>query len=195
MGSWGATDADEAKPKFLTTEEKKGVYATSSGWVSQAGQTSSGNDNASAQPEVLVALRGLATKIGQATVDSVEIVTTAMDASAGGVLRVDVHYNEQVTVATASPMVVVTNSQAGGGSAANFTLTMDGALPLTNDTLSFSTTVAGGGAVAADDVLSVGAQTIDLNGGTMVDTVGAGNAERAISGAQGTAAGTLTVVA
>ena len=195
MGSWGATDADEAKPKFLTTEEKKGVYATSSGWVSQAGQTSSGNDNASAQPEVLVALRGLATKIGQATVDTVEIVTTAMDASEGGVLRVDVHYNEQVTVATASPMVVVTNSQAGGGSAANFTLTMDGALPLTNDTLSFSTTVAGGGAVAADDVLSVGAQSINLNGGTIVDTVGGGNAERAISGAQGTAAGTITVVA
>ena len=61
MGSWGATDADEAKPKFLTTEEKKGVYATAGGWVSQAGQASSGNDNASAQPEVLVALRGLAT--------------------------------------------------------------------------------------------------------------------------------------
>jgi hypothetical protein len=118
-----------------------------------------------------------------------------MDASDGGVLRVDVHYNEQVTVATASPMVVVTNSQAGGGSAANFTLTMDGALPLTNDTLSFSTTVAGGGPVAADDVLSVAAQTINLNGGTIVDTVGGGNAERAISGAQGTTAGTITVVA
>jgi len=195
MGSWGATDADEAKPKFLTTEEKKGVYATSSGWVSQAGQTSSGNDNASAQPEVLVALRGLATKIGQATVDAVEIVTTTMDASAGGVLRVDVHYNEQVTVATASPLMVVTNSKAGGGSASNFTLTMDGTLPVTNDTLSFSVTVGAGGPVAADDVLSVGAQTIDLNGGTMVDTVGGGNAERAISGAIGTAAGTLTVVA
>ena len=195
MGSWGATDADEAKPKFLTTEEKKGVYATASGWVSQAGQASSGNDNASAQPEVLVALRSLATKIGQATVDTVEIVTTAMDASEGGVLRVDVHYNEQVTVATAAPLMVVSNSQAGGGSAANFTLTMDGTLPVTNDTLSFSVTVAGGGPVAAGDVLSVGAQTINNNGGTMLDTVGGGNAERAISGAQGTAAGTLTVVA
>ena len=195
MGSWGATDADEAKPKFLTTEEQKGVYATAGGWVSQAGQASSGNDNASALPEVLVALRGLATKLGQATVDAVEIVTTAMDASDGGVIRVDVHYNEQVTVATASPMVVVTNSQAGGGSAANFTLTMDGALPVTNDTLSFSTTIAGGGPVAADDVLSIDNQTINLNGGTIVDAVGGGNAERAISSAQGTAAGTITVVA
>ena len=49
--------------------------------------------------------------------------------------------------------------------------------------------------VQCDDVLSLGAQTINLNGGTMVDAVGGGNAERAISGAQGTAAGTLTVVA
>ena len=195
MGSWGATDADEAKPKFLTTEEKKGVYATAGGWVSQAGQASSGNDNASAQPEVLVALRGLATKLGQATVDAVEIVTTTMDASAGGVLRVDVHYNEQVTVAGGSPLMVVTNSKAGGGSASNFTLTMDGSLPQTGDSLSFSVTVAGGGAVAAGDVLSIGAQTIDLNSGTMVDAVGGGNAERAISAGVGTAAGTLTVVA
>ena len=195
MGSWGATDADEAKPKFLTTEEKKGVYATASGWVSQAGQASSGNDNASAQPEVLVALRGLATKLGQATVDAVEIVTTTMDASAGGVLRVNVHYNEQVTVAGGSPLMVVTNSKAGGGSASNFTLTMDGSLPQTGDSLSFSVTVAGGGAVAAGDVLSIGAQTIDLNSGTMVDAVGGGNAERAISAGVGTAAGTLTVVA
>ena len=47
----------------------------------------------------------------------------------------------------------------------------------------------------SDDVLSIANQTINLNGGTMVDAVGGGNAERAISSAQGTAAGTLTVVA
>ena len=28
MGSWGATDANEAKPKYLTTVEKRDVYAT-----------------------------------------------------------------------------------------------------------------------------------------------------------------------
>ena len=92
--------------------------------------------------------------------------------------------------------MVVTNSRAGGGSAANFTLTMDGSLPVTNDTLTFSTTLTGGdGKQVADDVLSIGAQTINLNGGTVVDTIGAGNAEMAISAAQGTAAGTITVVA
>ena len=47
----------------------------------------------------------------------------------------------------------------------------------------------------ADDVLSVGAQNIALNSGTMVDTIGGGNAEVAISAAQGTACGTVTVTA
>ena len=92
--------------------------------------------------------------------------------------------------------MVVTNSQAGGGSAANFTLTMDGALPFTGDKLTFSKNIgAGGSTLSADDVLSIGAQTIDLNGSTMVDTIGGGNAERAISSAQGTAGGTITATA
>ena len=33
MSSWGATDADEAKPKFLTTAKKSDTYATPKGWV------------------------------------------------------------------------------------------------------------------------------------------------------------------
>ena len=193
---WGATDSDESKPKNFTTAEKRDIYANNSGWVRVAGTEKSGNDNTSADPEILVAIGELATSLGQATVSSVRFLTSEVDASAGGTLSVAVEYNEQVTVATAAPLMVVTNSRAGGGSAANFTLTMDGSLPVTNDTLTFSTTLTGGdGKQVADDVLSVGAQTIDLNGGTIVDTIGGGNAERAISAAQGTAGGTLTVVA
>ena len=193
---WGASDSDESKPKNLTTAEKRDVYATSSGWVRAAGTELTGNNNTSADPEVLVAIGELATSLGQATISSVRFNTTDVDASAGGTLAVIVEFNEQVTVATAAPLMVVTNSQAGGGSAANFTLTMDGSLPVTNDTLTFSTTLTGGdGKQVADDVLSIGAQTINVNGGTVVDTIGAGNAEMAISAAQGTAAGTITVVA
>ena len=54
---------------------------------------------------------------------------------------------------------------------------------------------AAAGTVGAGDVLVVGAQTVDLNGATIVDKVGGGNAERAISAAQGTAAGSVTAVA
>ena len=193
---WGATDSDESKPKNLTTAEKRDVYATSSGWVRAAGTALTGNDNTSADPEVLVAIGELATSLGQATISSVRFLTSEVDASAGGTLSVAVEFNEQVTVATAAPLMVVTNSRAGGGSAANFTLTMDGTLPVTNDTLTFSTTLTGGdGKQEEDDVLSVGAQTVDLNGGTIADTIGGGNAELVISAAQGSAAGTLTVVA
>ena len=54
---------------------------------------------------------------------------------------------------------------------------------------------AGGSTVSADDVLSIGAQTIALAGGTMKDTGTTVNSLRAISAAAGTAAGTLTAVA
>ena len=193
---WGATDSDESKPKNLTTVEKRDVFANNSGWVRVAGTAANGNDNANATPEVLVAIGELATSLGQATISSVRFTTSEVDASAGGTLAGAVEFNEQVTVATAAPLMVVTNSRAGGGSAANFTLTMDGTLPVTNDTLTFSTTLTGGdGKQVADDVLSIGAQTINVNGGTVVDTVGGGAAEMAISGAVGTAGGTITVVA
>ena len=193
---WGATDSDESKPKNLTTVEKRDVFANSSGWVRAAGTALNGNDNTDATPEVLVAIGELATSLGQATVSSVRFTTSEVDASAGGTLSAVVEFNEQVTVATAAPILVVTNSRAGGGSAATFSLTMNGSLPVTNDTLTFSATLTGGdGKQEEDDVLSIGAQTVDVNGGTVVDTIGGGNAEMAISAAQGTAAGTLTVVA
>ena len=78
---WGASDADESKPKNLTTAEKKEVFANSSGWVREAGSVLSGNGNTSADPEVLVALRGLAVKLGNADITEIEFVTTSFDKS------------------------------------------------------------------------------------------------------------------
>ena len=196
MSGWGATDSDESKPKWLTADQKEDVFANSSGWVVKAGSTMTGNGNTSATPEVLVALGSLATSLGQATIDAVDWESTAFDVSDGGTLKVNVHYNEEITVAGGSPLMYVENDQAGGGSATSVTLTVDGSLPFTGDKLTFSTTIgAGGTTVVADDVLSFAAQSINLNGATMVDTIGGGNAERAISAAQATAGGTLTATA
>ena len=196
MAGWGATDSDESKPKWLTADQKEDVFANASGWVVKGGSTMTGNGNTNATPEVLVALGSLATSLGQATIDAVDFVSTAFDVSDGGVISAEVSYNEQVTVATAFPLLVLTNSQAGGGSAASITLTMDGTLPVTSDKLTFRTTIgAGGSTIVADDVLSIGAQSINLNCSPIVDTIGGGNAERAISAAQGTAGGTLTATA
>ena len=196
MSGWGATDSDESKPKWLTADQKEDVFANSSGWVVKAGSTMTGNGNTSATPEVLVALGSLATSLGQATIDAVDWESTAFDVSDGGTLKINVHYNEEITVAGGSPLMYVENGQEGGGSASSVTLTMDGSLPFTGEKLTFSATIgAGGSTIVADDVLSFAAQSIDLNGSTMVDAIGGGNAERAISSAQATAGGTITATA
>ena len=77
MSLWGSSSSDESKPKNLTTAEKKEVFASAKGWVREAGSILSGNDNTSATPEVLVALRGLAVKLGAADITEITFVTTA----------------------------------------------------------------------------------------------------------------------
>ena len=196
MSLWGATDSDESKPKNLTTAEKKQVFANSSGWVLEAGSSLSGNDNTSATPEVLVAIGGLATSIGAADVTEVEWITTAADKSAGFTLSVRVRYNEAVTV-TGSPTLAVTNGNQGSGSGRGPHTLVYASGTGTNE-LVFSLAIAAANAATnADDVLSIGAQNIlKPSGATIKDTAGTNSDSAvAISGAQGTAAGTLTVVA
>ena len=60
MALWG----NDIKPKNLTDAEKKEVYATTSGWVREAGSVLSGNGNTGATPEVLVAIGGLNVNMG-----------------------------------------------------------------------------------------------------------------------------------
>ena len=197
MPLWGATDADESAPKWLTTAQKKEVSATTRGWEVEAGSAMTGNDNTSAQREVLVAIGGLATSIGQATIASVDWNTSTADKSDGFTVSVTVRYNEAVTVTTSggTPTLAVTNSNAGSGSGRG-PHSLSYASGSGSNELVFTLAIAAANAATnADDVLSVGAQSVALNSGTMVDTIGGGNAELAISAAQGTACGTVTVTA
>ena len=192
MALWGKSDADESKPKWLTTAEKKEVYATASGWVREAGSSWSGNGNTSAQAEVLACIGSLSTDIGAADVTEVEWITTTADKSAGFTLSVRVRYNEAVTI-TGSPTLAVTNSGSGRGPHTLVYASGTG----TNE-LVFSLVIAAADtATDADDVLSIAAQNILKPGGaTMKDATGtATDSAVAISGTQGTAAGTITVVA
>ena len=196
MPLWGNTDADESKPKWLTTAQKKEVYANASGWVVEAGSTMTGNDNTSADPEILVAIGGLATNIGAADVTEVEWITTTADKSAGFTLSVRVRYNEAVAV-TGSPTLAVTNGNQGSGSGRG-PHTLVYASGTGSNELVFSLAIAAANAATnADDVLTVGAQNILKPGGaTMKDATGtASDAAVAISAGQGTAAGGITVVA
>ena len=196
MPLWGKTDADESKPKWLTDEQKKEVFANASGWVVEGGSTMTGNDNVNAAPEILVAIGGLSTGIGAADVTEVEWITTAADKSAGFTLSVRVRYNEAVTV-TGSPTLAVTNGNQGSGSGRGPHTLVYASGTGTNE-LVFSLAIAAANAATnADDVLTIGAQNILKPGGaTIKDTAGtASDSAVAISGAQGTAAGSLTVVA
>ena len=196
MSLWGNSDADESKPKNLTTAEKKEVYATASGWVREAGSALSGNNNTSATPELLVAISALSTNLGAADVTEVEWITTAADKSAGFTLSVRVRYNEAVTV-TGNPTLAVTNGNQGSGSGRGPHTLVYASGTGTNE-LVFSLAIAAANAATnADDVLVIGAQNILKPGGaTIKDATGtASDAAVAISAGQGTAAGGITVVA
>ena len=196
MPLWGNSDADESKPKNLTTAEKKEVYATASGWVREAGSALSGNNNTSATPELLVAISALSTNLGAADVTEVEWITTAADKSEGFTLSVRVRYNEAVAV-TGSPTLAVTNGNQGSGSGRG-PHTLVYASGTGSNELVFSLAIAANNAATnANDVLTIGAQNIAKPGGaTMKDATGtASDAAVAISAGQGTAAGGITVTA
>ena len=194
MSLWGATDSDESKPKNLTTAEKLEVSASSKGWVREAGSILSGNDNTSATPEVLVALRGLAVKLGAADITEITFVTTAFDKSAGGNIDVLVRFNEAVDI-TGTPRVSITNGNQGSGSGrgphlANY-LSGTGSNEIT-----FRCTIAAANAATnADDVLVIGANAMALNGGTVKDAGTSTVSTITNAAGIGTAAGSITVAA
>ncbi len=196
MPLWGNSDSDESKPKNLTTAEKKEVFATNSGWVREAGSAWSGNGNADADPEILACVGGLADSIGAADVTEVEWITTTADKSDGFTLSVRVRYNEAVTV-TGSPTLAVTNGNQGSGSGRGPHSLVYASGTGTNE-LVFSLAIAAANAATnANDVLTIGSQNIAKPGGaTMKDTAdGTTDSAVAISADQGTAAGSITVVA
>jgi hypothetical protein len=194
MSLWGATDSDESKPKNLTTAEKLEVSASSKGWIRESGSILSGNDNTSATPEVLVALRGLAVKLGAADITEITFVTTAFDKSAGGNIDVLVRFNEAVDI-TGTPRVSITNGNQGSGSGrgphlANY-LSGTGSNEIT-----FRCTIAAANAATnADDVLVIGANAMALNGGTVKDAGTTTVSTITNAAGIGTAAGSITVVA
>ena len=197
MSLWGATDSDESKPKNLTTAEKKLVFANSSGWVLEAGSSLSGNDNTSAQPEVLVAIGELTTSIGAADITEIEWITTAFDKSDGGSLSVRARFNEAVDVDTSggTPYLAVTNGNQGSGSGRGPHNLPYASGTGTNELVFTLAIAAANAATNADDVLSIGTNPMNLNSGTIKDA-GTNTASTITSAASiGTAAGTITVAA
>ena len=193
MALWGITDADEAKPKWLSDAQKKEVFANNSGWVVEAGSSMTGNGNADAQPEVLCCIGDLATGLGAADITQIEFITTAFDKSDGGNIDVRVRFNEQVTVDTSggTPTLTITNDTPSRNLTATY---LSGST--TNELIFRKTIAAANAATNAGDVLSIGANPLALASGTIKDTAdGTTNATITSAEAIGTAAGTITVAA
>ena len=185
MALWGTSpDAATNKPKYLTTDENSDhnrgdSYATNSGWVMKSGTPGTGNGNADADPEILVAIGGLAgvsstTGLKAPTVTKMRFVvgnTATTDMTAGdGTQRilVEITYDEEVTVNTTggTPTLVIANNNASGGGYGNHTLSYT-ATGSTKNQIRFEKTSAG---LGNTDVLTIGGSNIVLNSGTIVDT-------------------------
>jgi len=202
MPLWGTAHAAATnKPKFLPTDEdskysRGDCYATQSGWVMQAGHASSGNGNTSADPEVLVAIGGLAgtsstTGLKTPTVTNMRFVigtAATTDFTAGSsaqTLTCEITWDEGVTVA-GSPRVVVVND-----SRSNHTLTYTA----TGSTANRKRFTVASQTIVADDILTLGGNDITLNSGTISDTVVGGTTLAASLVLSGLTAVTHTVLA
>lgn len=190
MSLWG----NDIKPKNLTDAEKKEVYATSSGWVREAGSILSGNDNPNATPEVLVAIGGLATNMGAGDITEIEFITTSFSVAAGGSLQARVRFNEDVTV-TGTPTLTLQNGNQGSGSGRGPHVLSYTTGSNTNE-LTFNLTIgAGATTTAANDQITVGANALALNGGSIKDRGTNTNSTITSAAGIGTAAGILTISA
>ena len=191
MSLWGPThDSATNKPKFLPTDEdsdyeRAASYATQQGWAMQAGHVSSGNDNTSADPEVLVAIGDLAgstdtTGLRAPTPTHMRFIwgTSATDDGSAGdgsqKILVEITWDEAVTVA-GSPQIVIDNGNQSSGGYGDHTLTYTA----TGSTANRKRFVATSRGLGHSDVLTIGGTNLALNSGTISDTVRGGTSQAA----------------
>jgi hypothetical protein len=108
MSLWGTTTADDDKPKFLPVDSnaagssgaRENIIAVAGGWGLAPGLAASGNDNTSAQPEVLVCVKNIAEAMGNASVIGLDWT----DATVGdaGLFDLTVTFDEAVDITSAA---------------------------------------------------------------------------------------------
>ena len=144
-------------PTHLTKTEKRGVFATDSGWETAAG----GNGNPNAQREVLTAINQLATTLGPVVVKSInwKAGSGAYTKVAGGTIGLEVVFSEGVTGIN-NLTVPVTNETAAGRS-----LTL-GFSEVTDNIATFDITIpANSASLNVADVIGISStDVLTLNG-------------------------------
>ena len=108
MSLWGSSTTAESRPKFLPVDSnaqgsggsRQDVIAVAGGWALSPGHANSGNDNADAQPEILVCIRNLAEVFGSAT--PVSIGFTEGEVADTGTFDITVTFDEAIDVTSAA---------------------------------------------------------------------------------------------
>ena len=116
MSLWGKQNAVESRPKHLPNDSnaphgREFCQATDQGWTFQPGVASAatGNDNTSADPEILVAIRSLASTLASSNLLSIDYTEGAYADSATFDLVLTFDEPITVTSATRTANQVVTN--------------------------------------------------------------------------------------
>ena len=168
MALWGTAHASEDnKPKYLPDDanshyDKTTVYADLTGWVARAGSKATGNGNTDADPEILVAIGGLAgatasTGLKHPTITNARWVSSAVSHGSNNNIALEVTYDEEVkhpagtlpTFATATTVITLTLSHINGV-AYHATTNNQG------NTLRFSGTTSGAGNYTIADETAMG---------------------------------------
>ena len=208
MGLWGTDHASATnKPKFLPVDENSDYsradsYATQAGWVMKAGTSASGNSNTSADPEVLVAIGGLAgatdtTGLRAPTTTNMRFIigtSATTDLTAGSsaqTIEVEITWDEGVTVAGSPTLAIANGNQGSGSGRGPYTCVYTA----TGSTANRKRFTLASQTIAAADVLTIGGANIALAGGTISDTVRGGTAQAASLVLSGLTAVTHTVLA
>ena len=107
MALWGKSTTVESRPKWLggdgaqgASGAKEDAFANTAGWALRAGTAASGNDNTSAQVELLAAVSGLSTTLGVANVLSVDY--TAGEYARQETFDMVLTFDEAITVVSAA---------------------------------------------------------------------------------------------
>ena len=167
MPLWGNSDAVEDKPKYLTDADKLNVYATEEGWVKRTVGT--GGRAGRVQEEIIIGIGGLSASLNLADITAIDWNIDSFDKSDGGTLSATVTFNEEVEVATdgGTPHLRVThgNEGTGTGRGPHDLLYTSGT---STNRLTFELEISAASSdTNEDDVLSIGANAVALNSGTI----------------------------
>ena len=108
MAIWGKTSNAESRPKHLpmdsnSSHSREFVTATLKGWVMQPGTASAatGNDNTSADPEILVCIRNLSS-LGLKSANLLSVDYTAAAYADAATFDLTLTFDESITVTSAA---------------------------------------------------------------------------------------------